>query len=105
MTPKRLLPLLRGLFGLSDPKPETKTAVALLVEASGQHEPEVAKPVAEPRLTKAYLAKKVLYQTKKGGRLTARIIGMSDNGEIILRRAHHPLARTFVRPTSVVFLR
>ncbi len=87
MTLKRLLPLLRGLLGLSDPAPE-----------------QVKVP--EPSKSRLYqTSKKVLFLSGKGQKLTARVVCMNGLEGVVLRRSGHPRSRTFVRPATEVFLR
>lgn len=109
MTLKRLLPLLRGLLGF-DPSLDRFTTARIEAGAGPvQQEKSGGIMVVQiqeiGKLRGIYRAKKVLFLAKSGRKLMARVEGTDQGGRIILRRAGHPLAPTFVRPTSEVFLR
>ena len=115
MTFKRLLPLLRGLFGLKDDddladlryndpemirmrtvRPAPRDAVEKFVPPSDG---------GNPLFYQLHSAKKVHFLSRKGKKMVARICKMTNRGEVILRRAGHSNAPAFARSSSTVFLR
>ena len=111
---KKLIPLLRGLFGpdgdpvleiLESAQSRTRShAVSAPIRASIQA--AVAEQSSDQsRRRQIATSKKVKYNSRCGRKLTARVMAMNGNGTVLLRRAKHPLASTFLRPTTQVFFR